>query len=138
MVWWRNSCMDRVTRWPNSFPQYRPHHHVLVQGVEGDKNALGYFGYAYYVENKDKLKAVEIDGGSGCVAPNEEDVLNGTYKPLSRPLFIYVNKAALSKPEVKAFIDFFTDPANKGLVSETGYVPLSDEQYTQVKGIVSQ
>lgn len=111
---------------------------VLVQGVEGDKNALGYFGYAYYVENQDKLKAVEIDGGEGCVAPNEEDVLNGTYKPLSRPLFLYVNKAALAKPEMKAFVDFITDPANKQFVSETGYVPLSDEQYTEAKGLVGQ
>ncbi|MEP1074000.1 PstS family phosphate ABC transporter substrate-binding protein [Leptolyngbya sp. PL-A3] len=111
---------------------------VLVQGVEGDKNALGYFGYAYYAENQDKLKAVEIDGGEGCVAPNEEDVLNGTYKPLSRPLFVYVNKAALAKPEFKAFVDFITDPANKQFVSETGYVPLSDEQYTEAKGLVSQ
>ncbi len=109
---------------------------VLVQGVEGDVNALGYFGYAYYVENQDKLKAVEIDGGAGCVAPNEEDVLNGTYTPLSRPLFIYVRKDELTRPEVKAFISFYVDPANKELVAETGYVPLADAKYTEVQGLI--
>jgi ABC-type phosphate transport system substrate-binding protein len=104
---------------------------VLVQGVEGDKNALGYFGYAYYTENQDKLKAVEIDGGSGCVAPNEETVLGGTYTPLSRSLFIYVSKAALEKPEVKAFMEFYMDPANKSFVQETGYIPLKDDVYAK-------
>lgn len=110
---------------------------VLVQGVAGDVNALGYFGYAYYVENQDSLKAVEIDGGSGCVAPNEEGVLNGTYAPLSRLLFIYVSKNAIAeRPEVKAFIDFYTDPANKELVAETGYVPLTDDKYAEVKELL--
>ncbi|HEY9645290.1 MAG TPA: PstS family phosphate ABC transporter substrate-binding protein [Chroococcidiopsis sp.] len=109
---------------------------VLVQGVEGDVNALGYFGYAYYAENQDKLKAVEIDGGKGCVAPNEEDVLNGTYTPLSRPLFIYVRKDELTRPEVKAFISFYVDPANKEFVAETGYVPLNDAKYTEVQGLI--
>ncbi|MBD2463815.1 PstS family phosphate ABC transporter substrate-binding protein [Oscillatoria sp. FACHB-1407] len=107
---------------------------VLVQGVEGDVNALGYFGYAYYAENQDRLKAVEIDSGSGCVAPSPETVVDGTYTPLSRPLFIYVSKqAADERPEVKAFIDFMLDPANKGFVEETGYVPMADDIYTQVK-----
>jgi len=107
---------------------------VLVTGVEGSKSALAYFGYAYYVENEDKLKAVEIDGGNGCVAPNKEDVVNNTYAPLSRPLFIYVSKKALAeKPEVKAFVDFYTDPANRGFVEETGYVGLPDDAYAKVK-----
>jgi len=106
---------------------------VLVTGVEGSKGALGYFGYAYFIENEDKLKAVEIDGGKGCVAPNKEDVVNNTYAPLSRPLFIYVTKKALAKPEVKAFIDFYTDAANRGLVEETGYVGLPDDAYAKVK-----
>jgi phosphate transport system substrate-binding protein len=109
---------------------------VLVQGVEGDKNALGYFGYAYYIENEGRLKAVEIDGGSGCIAPSEENVLAGTYTPLSRSLFIYVNKKELERPEVKAFIQFYTDPANKEFVAETGYVPLDDAKYTEVQGLV--
>ncbi|HEY9619430.1 MAG TPA: PstS family phosphate ABC transporter substrate-binding protein [Crinalium sp.] len=111
---------------------------VLVQGVEGDKNALGYFGYAYYVENKDKLKAVEIDGGSGCVAPNEEDVLNGSYAPLSRPLFIYVSKKALERPEVKAFVEFYMNPSNKSFVQETGYVPLKDNAYAKAQDALKQ
>jgi phosphate transport system substrate-binding protein len=104
---------------------------VLVTGVEGDQNALAYFGYAYYVENEGRLKSVEIDGGDGCVAPTSENVLNNTYAPLSRPLFIYVSKAAAEKPEVKAFVDFYLDPANKGFVEETGYVTMSDEIYAQ-------
>jgi phosphate transport system substrate-binding protein len=102
---------------------------VLVTGVEGDKNAMAYFGYAYYAENEGRLKAVEVDSGSGCVAPNQEDVLNGTYEPLSRPLFVYVSKAAIEKPEVKAFVDFYLDTANKGFVEETGYVAMTDEAY---------
>lgn len=104
---------------------------VLVQGVAGGEGALGYFGYAYYVENQDSLKSIEIDGGQGCVAPTEEDVLNGTYTPLSRPLFIYVNKqAAAENPAVQSFVEFYLDPANKGFVQETGYVPNPDDVYT--------
>ncbi|MEO0538189.1 MAG: PstS family phosphate ABC transporter substrate-binding protein [Cyanobacteria bacterium P01_A01_bin.123] len=103
---------------------------VLVQGVEGDVNALGYFGYAYYFENQDRMKSVEIDGGEGCVAPNEENVLDGSYAPLSRPLFIYVQKEAYESDEtVKAFIDFYLDPTNSPFVADTGYVILNDEQY---------
>jgi phosphate transport system substrate-binding protein len=106
---------------------------VLVQGVAGDQNAMGYFGYAYFKENQDQLKAIEIDSGSGCVAPNEEDVLNGTYAPLSRPLLIYVSRQELARPEVKAFIDFYVDSANKSLVEEVGYVPLADEDYAKAQ-----
>lgn len=107
---------------------------VLVQGVEGDQNALGYFGYAYYAENQDRLKAVEVDSGSGCVAPSAETVVDGTYAPLSRSLFIYVSKQAVDeRPEVKAFVDFILDPANKAFVEETGYVPLADDAYGAAK-----
>lgn len=104
---------------------------VLVQGVEGDANAMGYFGYAYYYENQDRMKAVEIDDGNGnCVAPNEETVLAGNYTPFSRPLFIYVKKSAYEEdPAVQAFVDFYLDPANSDYVAATGYVPLSDEKY---------
>lgn len=80
---------------------------VLVMGVAGDKGALGYFGYAYYLENKDKLKVVPIDAGNGAVAPDEKTINDGSYKPLSRPIFIYVNKASLERPEVKEFIKFY-------------------------------
>ncbi len=105
---------------------------VLVQGVAGEKYALGYFGYAYYAENKDKLKIVPIDGGNGPVAPSPETINNGTYSPLSRPLFIYVEPKSLDRVEVSRFVDFYI--ANCGaLASEVGYVPLSDNIYTVLK-----
>jgi phosphate transport system substrate-binding protein len=94
---------------------------ALVTGVAGDRNALGYFGFAYLEENLDKIKAVDIDGGAGCVAPSAESVNGGTYKPLARPLFIYPSKAALKRPEVAAFVQFYLDNVNK-YVDETGYI----------------
>lgn len=97
---------------------------TLVQGVSSDKNGLGFFGMAYYEQNKNKLKAVEIDSGNGCVAPSEETVQNATYQPLSRPEFIYVKKSAASRPEVKAFVEFYVARENAKLVKEVGYVPL--------------
>ncbi|MDP2917112.1 MAG: hypothetical protein Q8O16_04195, partial [Dehalococcoidia bacterium] len=103
---------------------------VLVQGIAGDPNALGYFGYAYYVENKGKLKLVAIDSGSGPVLPSEQTILSGTYKPLSRPIFIYVNKAALPRPEVKEFVRFYMTEGPK-LVSEVGYIPLPTQAYNE-------
>lgn len=102
---------------------------VLVTGVEGGKGALGYFGFAYYDQNKDKIDAIQVDGGEGCVAPSSETVLSGAYKPLARPIFIYVSKAAMERSEVKAFVDFYMDKANKGLVTETGYVNMPDDTY---------
>lgn len=101
---------------------------VLVQGIAGDENSLGFFGYAYYVENKDKLKLVPIDDGDGPVVPSEKTVNNGTYKPLSRPIFIYVSKAAAKRPEVRAFVKFYLQEAST-LVKEVGYVPLPDPKY---------
>jgi phosphate transport system substrate-binding protein len=94
---------------------------ALVTGVAGDKYALGYFGFAYLEENLDKIKAVDIDGGAGCVAPSAESVNGGTYKPLARPLFIYPSKAALKRPEVAAFVQFYLDNVNT-YVDETGYI----------------
>lgn len=103
---------------------------VLVQGVVGDVNAMGYFGYAYYFENQDQMKALEIDAGEGCVEPSEENVLAGEYTPLSRPLFIYVSKNALEEdPAVQAFVDFYLDPANSEFVADTGYVTLNEDKY---------
>jgi phosphate transport system substrate-binding protein len=101
---------------------------VLVQGISGDKDALGYFGYAYYVENPGKLKAVAVDGGSGCVLPSDATIRSGEYSPLSRPLFIYVKKVSLERPEVKAFLQFFME-SGEGLVEEVGYTPLTDQEY---------
>ncbi|MBI2847756.1 MAG: PstS family phosphate ABC transporter substrate-binding protein [Chloroflexi bacterium] len=102
---------------------------VLVLGIAGDPNALGYFGYAYYVENTDKVKLVAIDGGTGPVLPSEQTINDGTYSPLSRPIFIYVNKAALARPEVKEFIRFYMTEGPK-LVSEVGYVQMPPKTYT--------
>ncbi len=101
---------------------------VLVVGINGDKDALGFFGYAYYVENADKLKLVGIDEGQGCVTPTPETIESGTYKPLSRPLFIYVSAEAYKRPEVAAFVDFYMEHA-AALVSEVGYVQLSDLEH---------
>jgi phosphate transport system substrate-binding protein len=100
---------------------------VLVTGVAGDVNAIAFFGYAYYVENTDKVKAVEIDGGDGCVAPTDETINSNTYTPLSRPLFIYPNvDEAKARPELKAFVDFYLENA-QALSSEVGYVALPDD-----------
>lgn len=106
---------------------------TLVQGVSSDQNGLGFFGYAYYENNKDKLKLVAIDGGKGCVQPSPQTISDGTYQPLSRPEFIYVKKSAAQRPEVKAFVDFFIAPENKQLISEVGYVPLPDNLIAEVQ-----
>jgi phosphate transport system substrate-binding protein len=102
---------------------------VLVQGISNDKNALGYFGFAYYVENQAKLKAVAVDGGKGPVPPSAQTVENGTYYPLSRPIFIYVSKKSAAKPEVKEFVEFYLKNAAP-LVKEVKYVPLPASAYT--------
>ena len=102
---------------------------VLVQGIGGDRNALGYFGYAYYAENADKLKLVAVDNGDGCVTPTPDTILSGDYKPLTRPLFIYVNKKSLERPEVKTFVEFYMEHGEE-LTLEVGYVPVSSDAYT--------
>jgi phosphate transport system substrate-binding protein len=101
---------------------------VLVQGVAGDPNALAFFGYAYYIENTDKLKIVPIDPGDGAVAPSEVTINDGTYRPLSRPIFIYVSTEAAERPEVQAFVTFYLENA-ADLVGEVGYVALPDAAY---------
>jgi phosphate transport system substrate-binding protein len=101
---------------------------VLVQGVGGDVNALGYFGYAYYIENQNQLRAIGVDNGSGCVEPTPETVKGGAYAPLSRPLFIYVDRAELERPEVAEFVRFYMEHA-ADLVTEVGYVPMEAERY---------
>lgn len=102
---------------------------VLVQGVASDPLALGYFGLAYYQENADRLKLVPIDAGEGPVLPSHESIVKGIYKPLSRPLFIYVNKSAAERPEVQAFVEFYLSPQNaEKLVREVGYIPLPKEE----------
>src|SRR5690606_940822 len=82
---------------------------TIVQGVSGDKGSLGYFGYAYYLENKDSLKVVPVDGGGGPISPSEQTINDGSYAPLSRPIFIYVSNKALERPEVDTFVRFYLD-----------------------------
>jgi len=104
---------------------------VLVQGVSQDVNAIGYFGYAYYAENQSRLKAVPIVAAAGkpAVLPGEATVLDGTYQPLARPIFIYVNIKALAKPEVREFAEYYLKSAAK-IAKEVKYVPLPAKAYT--------
>jgi len=102
---------------------------VLVQGVVSDKNGLGYFGFAYFVENQKRLNAVAVDGGAGGVLPSSETVENGTYQPLSRPIFIYVNVKSAGRPEIREFIDFYMKQG-PALVKEVKYFPLPKEVYS--------
>lgn len=107
---------------------------VLVQGVSTDPSALGFFGYAYYSENRSRLKLIPIDdgrsdNGAGPIAPSPETIANNTYQPLSRPIFIYVSKQAADRAEVQQFVEFYFAHA-KELVSEVGYIPLPKNAYT--------
>jgi phosphate transport system substrate-binding protein len=110
---------------------------VIVQGVSGDEGSLGYFGFAYYEQNQGKLKLVAVDdgvetNGQGPIAPSPETVKNGTYRPLSRPIFIYPKVKALDRPEVRNFVEFYL---TKGvpLIREVGYIPLTDGEYDMVR-----
>jgi phosphate transport system substrate-binding protein len=104
---------------------------VLVQGVAQDVNAIGYFGYAYYAENQSRLKAVPIveKAGKPAVSPSEASVLDGSYQPLSRPIFIYVNAKSLAKPEVREFAEYYMKNAAR-IAKEVKYVPLPAKAYT--------
>jgi phosphate transport system substrate-binding protein len=105
---------------------------TIVQGVSGSPNALGYLGYTYYEENSDSLKAVEIDSGDGCVAPSPEAAQDGTYTPLSRPLFIYVsNEAATEQPEVKAFVDYYAQN-DQSIAEAAQFIQLNEEQRSEL------
>lgn len=101
---------------------------VLVQGVASDKSALGFFGFAYYVENQKKVKAVAVDGGNGPVLPSAKTVEDGTYQPLSRPIFIYVNIKSADKPEIRQFVEFYMKNAPT-LVKEVKFFPLPNQAY---------
>jgi phosphate transport system substrate-binding protein len=103
---------------------------VLVQGVAGDKYALGFFGYSYYIENTDKLKAVKIDSGSGPVEPTFDTIKDGSYSPLSRPLFLYVTTEALAEEHVRAFITYYLTEG-VAIIPQVGYVPLEDALYAE-------
>ena len=105
---------------------------VIVQGVQGSPGAMGYFGLSYVQENEGAVKAVEVDGGDGCVAPSVETVLDGTYKPLGRPLFVYPSDKALARPEVQAFLEFYVEN-EKEIAEQALYVELSDEQQAEAE-----
>ncbi len=107
---------------------------ILVRGVAGSAGAVGFFGYAYYIENSNKLRAVAIDGGSGPVLPSSTTVENGSYAPFSRPLFIYVSANAAEEPQVEAFVDFYLDNTAE-LSAEVGYVGLPAGISRQVREI---
>ena len=102
---------------------------LIIQGVSGGKNGVGYLGYSYYVENAEKLNAVEIDGGSGCIAPTDIAINNGTYAPLSRPLFIYVRKDAATTPHIAEFIRYYLGSEGQALAAEVGYIPYPQPVY---------
>ena len=104
---------------------------VLVQGVEGDDNSIGYFGYAYFIENQDRMKVVAVDNGDGCVEPNDGTVNSGEYAPLSRPLFIYVRNDAVADDEtVREFVRYYMTEG-RVVVSQVGYVEYPDEVYEE-------
>jgi phosphate transport system substrate-binding protein len=127
---WAAESEGTITNWS----QVRDN--VLVQGISTDQNAIGFFGLAYYEENADRLKLIGIDdenpdNGAGCIEPSTETVEGGTYRPLSRPLFIYVGKAAADeKPQVEAFVDFYLTPENAiEYTAEVGYIPFPESTY---------
>jgi phosphate transport system substrate-binding protein len=105
---------------------------VIVQGVSGSKGGLGYFGFTYYEENADKLKIVKVDGGAGCVEPSVATAQDNSYKPLSRPLFIYVSDKGVAKPQVKDFVDYFIANIDE-VVKEAKFVPLTEVQKATLK-----
>ncbi len=107
-------------------------YNVAVQGIENDKNALGYFGLSYYEENKDKLNPVAIDNGAGAILPSIETVADNTYAPLSRSLYIFVSDKSAKRPEVQKFVEFYLDNA-PALSKEVGYVPMPESGYQTQK-----
>jgi phosphate transport system substrate-binding protein len=110
---------------------------VTVTGVSGAKGGLGYFGLSYLQENEGKIKGIQVDGGNGCVAPSVETVQDGSYTPLSRPLFIYPSDKALERAEVKAFLDFYVNNYQK-IAEEALFVPLTEEQAATAKQKITQ
>jgi phosphate transport system substrate-binding protein len=105
---------------------------VTIQAVEGSKGSMGYFGYSYFAENPETLKALEIDGGSGCVAPSPETAQDGSYSPLGRQLYIYPSAEALERPEVEAFVRFYIENIDE-IVEAAGFIGLNDEQKTTLQ-----
>ena len=110
---------------------------VLVEGVSGDEDGLGYFGFSYYEQNQDKLNLVSVDDGKGCVAPSVETIQSGEYTPLSRPLFMYPSADAIQKPEVKAFLQFVVDNYDT-IAEQAQIVPMDSAQAAKAKSAFKQ
>ena len=103
---------------------------MTIIGVEGDVGAVGFLGLSYVLENEGRIIALEVDGGNGCVAPSAETVIDGSYVPLGRPLFVYFKAESLQRPEVAAFAQYYAD--NQESITQTAlFIPLSDEQAAQ-------
>jgi len=109
---------------------------ITVTGVEGTKGALGYLGFSYFEENADKVRAVEVDGGNGCVAPSLESASDGSYTPLSRPLFIYPSKSAMQRAEVAAFVEYYVNN-DAEITKKALFVPLSAAQVEEAKAALA-
>jgi phosphate transport system substrate-binding protein len=118
----------------NTRKDYQPSEddNVLVQGVEGEDGGLGYFGFSYYEQNQDKLNLVAVDDGDGCIAPSAETIADGSYTPLSRPLFMYPSGKALKKPQVKAFMDYVLENY-QSIAEASAIVPMSSAQADKAK-----
>jgi phosphate transport system substrate-binding protein len=110
---------------------------VTVQGVQGSEGGIGYFGLSYAEQNPDAVKPIEVDGGDGCVAPSSETVQDGSYKPLSRPLFIYPSQKALQRAEVKAFVEFYLEHQAE-ITEQALFVPMTDQQLTKAQDAVAK
>ncbi len=110
---------------------------ATVKGVEGSPGGMGYAGFSFYTENEGKLKALEVDNGKGCVPPSVETAQDGSYAPLSRPLFMYPSEQALKKPEVKAFIAYYLENVNSAAES-LGFVPLTEEQLAEAEAAAAK
>jgi phosphate transport system substrate-binding protein len=105
---------------------------ATVTGVSGSPGGIGYFGFSFFQENEDELKALEVDAGKGCVAPSAATAQDGSYTPLSRPLLIYPSKASLQRPEVKAFVEYYLDNVSS-VAASVGFIPLTDAQLEESK-----
>jgi phosphate transport system substrate-binding protein len=123
--WFNNNVVgDEYRHTPNH--EQTEEDSIIIQGVEDDPYAMGYFGYAYYTENSDRVKAVEIETEDGCVAPTLDNAVDGSY-PMTRPLFIYVDRDSLADDDVFDFVSFYLKQSSTELVSEVGYVPASED-----------
>jgi phosphate transport system substrate-binding protein len=107
----------------------------IATGIEGEDGGMGYFGFSYYEQNQDKLNAIKVDGGEGCIEPSSQTIQDGSYKPLSRPLFMYVSKKALARPEVAGFVKFSVDQ-QQTIAEASKIVPMSEEQAAKSKQAV--